>query len=115
MKVIYVAGKYSGGCEYEVKKNVAAAEAAAVEIWQTLKAAAICPHLNTAHWGGLLTHQQFIDGDVAILGRCDAVYFLPGWRQSKGATLEHDYAIANNQRVFYYLHDLLLWLDGGRL
>lgn len=113
MKVIYVAGKYSGGNEYEVKKNITTAEAAAVAIWKTLKASAVCPHLNTAHWGSLLTHQQFIDGDLAIMERCDAVLFLERWQESKGARLEHNHAIKNNMVRLYSVNDALHWLNEG--
>ncbi len=110
MKVIYVAGKYSGENEYEVKKNIAVAEEHAVAIWKTKKAAAICPHLNTSHWGQLLTHQEFIDGDLAIMERCDGVLFLPNWRQSKGAKLEHNHAVLKGLPRLYSMggvHDFL--------
>ena len=111
MKVIYVAGPYSAENEYAVKLNIAKAEAAAVAIWKTLKASAVCPHMNTSHWGKLLTHQQFIDGDLAIMERCDAVLFLDGWKESKGACLEHDHAFARNIVRLYGVDDALSWLN----
>lgn len=115
MKVIYVAGKYSGVCEYDVKCNIAVAETAAVAIWKTRKAAAICPHMNTSHWGGLLTHQEFIDGDEAILERCDAVLFLDGWEQSAGAKLEYEHAYAKNIRRFFCINELIHWIETGEV
>ncbi len=108
MRVIYVAGKYSAQNEFMVKVNIAAAEAAAQEIWKAGHAA-ICPHLNTAHWGGLLTHEQFIAGDLEIIARCDAVYMLPGWEQSKGAKQENAFAVNRRIPTFNTMTTLLAW------
>ena len=35
--------------------------------------------------------------DIAMLLRCQAIYMLPGWQQSEGATLE--YRIARQRRI----------------
>ena len=35
---------------------------------------------------------QCMRRDIAELVKCDAIYLLPGWEQSKGATLEHHIA-----------------------
>lgn len=111
MKVVYVAGPYSAPNEYLVKKNIARAEGVALGIWLSGKAAAICPHLNTAHWGSVLTHKQFLDGDVAILKRCDALIMVEDWKLSKGAVIEHMAAVENNVPVFYTIQALYAWLD----
>lgn len=110
MKVVYVAGPYSADTEYGVKLNIAKAEAAAIKIWQTGSAAAICPHLNTAHWGGILTHQEFIQGDLEIINRCDAVLMLDGWKSSKGAVQEFKHAKFTGRLVFEDIACLMLWL-----
>lgn len=107
---MYVAGPYSADTEYGVKLNIAKAEAAAIKIWQTGSAAAICPHLNTAHWGGILTHQEFIEGDLEIINRCDAVLMLDGWMSSRGATQEYTHAKVGGKLVFCDMAALLLWL-----
>lgn len=32
---------------------------------------------------------DYIRKDLKLLADCDAIYLLPGWRQSRGARLEH--------------------------
>ena len=38
--------------------------------------------------------------DIKALCDCHAIALLPGWRQSKGATLEHDIALRLGLQVF---------------
>lgn len=38
-----------------------------------------------------LTNEQYMRTCLAMIDAADAVLFLPGWRRSKGSTLEHDY------------------------
>lgn len=51
MKVVYVAGPYRGPSEWAVKCNIEAAERVAIALWQQ-GYAVICPHKNTAFFGG---------------------------------------------------------------
>ena len=39
--------------------------------------------------------------DIAMLLRCQAIYMLPGWQQSEGATLE--YLIARQRRMQIFI------------
>lgn len=69
---------------------------------------AFCPHLSGAFpsaWTEL-THAQWIEYDLAILDRCTHVLMLPGWPQSKGAVMEHDYANASRLPIFYSVEAL---------
>lgn len=43
----------------------------------------------------------WIRGDLVVMLTCQAVYMLPGWEWSRGATLEHQVAIMIGLRVFY--------------
>lgn len=45
---------------------------------------------NVGKW----TWEQFMRVDIGLLVTCDSVVLLPGWKASKGATLEHQIAAA---------------------
>lgn len=87
MKVIFVSGPYRAATEREVVNNIRRAEAAALRLWRE-GWAVICPHLNTAHFGGYCEDSTWLAGDLEILRRCDAIYMLPGWENSEGASAE---------------------------
>ncbi|HLP84813.1 MAG TPA: DUF1937 family protein [Phycisphaerales bacterium] len=87
MKLIYVAGPYRAPSEWQVTLNIREAEAAALELWR-MGYAVICPHKNTAYFGGAAPDQVWLDGDMEMLRRCDAVYAMPSWKKSTGATAE---------------------------
>ena len=89
MKVIYIAGPYRAASEYQVKKNIDAAEEAALFVWAN-GGVALCPHKNTAFFGGAcnIPDETWLEGDIELLKRCDAVYALSSWRKSNGATDE---------------------------
>lgn len=117
MKVIYIAGKYSGithdGNSYiEISKNILEARAAAVSIWQA-GAVALCPHLNTAHFEIDCSNdaELFYQGDLELLSRCDAVLLLPNWNVSTGAVKEKLFADKKGMLVFYGLDSLNTWLE----
>ena len=37
--------------------------------------------------------EEYLKFDLMLLAACDAVYFLPGWRESRGANREYGYAL----------------------
>ena len=101
MKVIYIAGPYRADSEYGVKKNIDAAEEAALFVWQC-GGVALCPHKNTAFFGGAydILDRVWLEGDLELLKRCDGVYALSTWRSSKGATNEVYYAQEHGFPIF---------------
>ncbi len=46
--------------------------------------------------GGKLTWEDYIDMDLAILKKCNCIYMLNGWQNSRGATLEKEFAEKHN-------------------
>lgn len=92
MKLIYVAGKYSADTYSGIDDNIRIAEKASIEL-MILGWAVICPHKNTAHYeqyevGGLFNYEFWIEMDVEILKRCDAMFILNGSEDSKGVQRE---------------------------
>lgn len=45
------------------------------------------------------THAEFMEIDKVLLGMCDAIYLLPGWKESDGALIEYKWAVAANKKV----------------
>jgi hypothetical protein len=91
MKVIYIAGKYTGQSENEVYTNIQAARIEAMFVWSR-GGVALCPHTNSAFMGGICNNRNFYEGDLELLKRCDAIYLIACWEDSKGAVVEKETA-----------------------
>ena len=91
--LIYVSGKYSGKDKQEISENIRAARRVAILLWEQGHAV-ICPHLNTAHFEEdcQASYDQYIQGDLQMIARCDAMAMVDGWEESKGANIEKEYA-----------------------
>ena len=109
MKVIYVAGKYLGKSDWETYLNIHHAKLVAHRLWDE-GWAVICPHANTAFFGGENESdkdnpngdwRKWIGGDFEIIKRCDAIYMLNNWQDSKGAKLEFEIARLLKIDTFY--------------
>lgn len=85
--VAYVAGPYRASTDAEVEANTQESKAIAVDLWQ-MGLTVYCPHLNTAHFGGLCPESWFLAGHLVMLGRCDLLVLHPAWRVSDGSRAE---------------------------
>lgn len=110
MKVVYVAGPFRAADSWGIENNIRRAEALALEVWR-LGAACLCPHANTRFFQGAAADEVWLDGDLAMLAKCDALLMTPDWVQSSGARAEHDFAAARGIPIFYDLASLRLWLQ----
>ena len=45
-------------------------------------------------------YQDFIEGDLNILKKCHAIFFIPGWEDSHGCGIERTYAATYNIPAF---------------
>lgn len=100
MKLVYIAGPYRSTTENKVYENIQRARAVALEVW-TLGYVALCPHLNTAFFGGECPDDVWLKGDLEILARCDALCLVPGWEASSGSRAEIEFAQEKGIPVFY--------------
>lgn len=109
MKVVYIAGPFRGPNHYTIHRNTCEAEDLALSIWAN-GAAALCPHLNTRNFQDALPDRVWLDGDLELLRRCDALITTERWLESRGAKAEVRYAEEHNIPVFHWLGDLCEWL-----
>lgn len=107
-KLVYVAGPYRSATEWGVVGNIRAAEAVALSLW-TLGFSVICPHKNTAFFGGAQPDAVWLKGDITMLLRCDAVCTVEGWENSSGTRAEIDAATQHGIPVFHRAADVLAW------
>lgn len=109
--VVYVAGPFRGKDSWEQEQNIRRAEELALAVWR-MGFAALCPHTNTRHYQGAADDAVWLQGDLAMLARCDALILTPDWERSSGATAERAFAISKGIPVFENLADLKDWRDG---
>ena len=119
MKVVYVAGPFRAPNSWEMEQNIRRAEAIALEVWKA-GFACICPHANTRFFQGAAPDDVWLEGDLEILNRCDAIVVTSDWQCSKGATEEVRFAKAVGIPVYFSVNDLISaqkeasWKVGGQ-
>lgn len=121
MKVIYVAGPFrsvnADGTmnAWGIQQHVMRAMAMGLEVWKRGHAALV-PHANTMffqHADGC-ADDVWLEGDLELLRRCDAVLMVPGWEQSSGARAEKVFAEDHALPVLFTLENLETFLNTGQ-
>lgn len=113
MKVIYIAGPFRSmnqngkSNSWGVQQNIMTALTRALEVWKRGHVA-LCPHSNTFPFQDAdgVADGVWLDGDIELLRRCDAVLVTDNWQQSTGARAEVRYAEHRGIPVLYDLNDL---------
>lgn len=109
MKVVYVAGRYRDESAWAIEQNIRKAEVEALSIWR-MGAVALCPHPMTRYYQGAAPDEIWLGGMLELMRRCDAVYMVDGWKQSKGSIAEADEAVRLGIPVFVTMAKLERWI-----
>jgi hypothetical protein len=107
--LVYTAGPMSARTRAGWWKNVEAGKAVGVELLN-LGIAVVCPHLS-AHYDTVDRYRDidwtaFLQSDLAVVRRADAVFLLPGWQDSKGASVEARVARRNGIPTFESIDEM---------
>jgi nucleoside 2-deoxyribosyltransferase len=100
MKLVYIAGPFSGSTKEAVAANVAMAASFRLPIAMA-SGSPVCPHTMTSDLDGTMTYEFWIASTLSLLERCDAILMTPDWSRSSGARGEHGFALDNCLPVFY--------------
>lgn len=95
MKKIYIAGKITGEPIYDCVRKF---EDAGVELMFDYDLV-IPLFLDGIHFG--IEHHKAIEICLEALKECDVIYMMKDWKESKGAKMEHDFAIENGIEIIY--------------
>ena len=97
--VIYIAGRYSDGGtlnEEERWKNRNIMRYYAIK-YMKRGWAVLCPIENDewAYEDGIISYEDTLSSDLAVISKCDAIFFCPGWEKGKGTLVEYEFADKN--------------------
>ena len=70
-----------------------------------------CNDILVSLVGGCFDHEDYLKYDLMELMYCDAIFMVPGYKNSEGANGELTMALANNIPVFESLEDLKEYLE----
>lgn len=102
MKLIFVSGAYRAGTKAGISQNIKNAREASKLLWQQ-GWAVICPHMNTAHFWNIVTDDNYLEGYLEMLRKCDAIYMLKGWEKSSGSVAEYNLAVELGIEIIYQI------------
>jgi len=112
--VVYVAGPFRGANAWEIEQNIRRAEELALQAWHA-GFAVLCPHTNTRFFQGAAPDDVWLDGDLELLRRCDAVLLTNDWARSSGARAEVNFADSLGVPVYGTLATLCRDWNAGLL
>ena len=95
MKRVYISGPITGTDDY-LERFAVAEDFLKAGGYEVINPAIICDLLPQT-----FIHEEYMAVCLPMVGCCDGVYMLEGWRDSKGAGEEHEYAWNNGIFVIY--------------
>jgi len=88
---IYIAGKITDNPNYMEQFSIA-------ESFLKQKGHAV---MNPTILPPGFEHHEYMKICFSMIDACEAVYMLDNWRDSKGATMEYKYAMANDKTMMF--------------
>lgn len=110
IKLVFCACKYTENATYLIQRNIWHASIYAQEV-ALLGAIPLCPATIGSNYEGIQDYLWWGEAYLTLMRRCDAVFMVPGYDRSNGATKEEVEALRLGMPVFYDLEDLKEWLD----
>lgn len=111
IKLVYVAGPYTGATREAVEANIAAAVEVGLKVAR-LGACPVIPHSNTSHpkFEEIQGYEFWIAATAKLLTKCDALVTTTDWEHSRGACGEVRLAQELGMPVFHSIGELQGWL-----
>ncbi len=103
MKVLYISGPFSHPDPvHGIPRNILLASEAALVAWRD-GWATLCPHKNCAGFEhAAIPYETWIQGDLELLRRSDAICMVGSWTKSPGALQEYRLARALGMPIYRY-------------
>ena len=102
-EIVFVSGKYRGNFIQRLV-NIWKARRVAKRLWKE-GCIPLVPHLNSCMMDGVVTDEEFLDGCIKMLDKCDTIYMMEGFSRSHGATEELCHAMKTGKKVRFYYED----------
>lgn len=104
MKVVFISAPVNSGArnQWERELNIRVAEEAFHELAWMYEVAPICVHMMERFMNDAIGGNKWMENDLAILGRCDAIVLAGEWKDSKGCLKEKAFAEKAGLKVFLY-------------
>lgn len=90
-KVVYLAGPLTNQDPVIQERNIEDAIYEASQL-RAIGVIVVSPHEMGYNYPDSLEYDEWIDHGFQVLKKCDAVVFLPGWRESQGCCREQSVA-----------------------
>lgn len=101
--VIYISGPITGHAPAICEKRFSEAR----EELEKKGHFAVSPWHISKHLPINFTHEDYMEIDMDILAKCDAVLMLDGWTRSVGCRMEQRFMVMNGlKKVFYDLDEI---------
>ena len=96
MKTIYISGRITG---IDYKEAFALFEAAENELIS--KGYDVCNPIKEVPYNKDWSWFDYLSADIKLMEKCTHIYMLSNWRESGGASVEHEAAKWNNFTIIY--------------